>query len=579
VRACVSWQAWRTNAAVPAPRLDAEYYLAWARDIAHGDVLGRGGTVAGDPFLLNPLYAYVVAPLVGVFGESPAPVLAFQALLAAATAALAAAAAKRWSGPAAAWVAGISVAFSTSLTHLDGYVAVSGLAAFLVAGTCFACAPAEKDGERGHGPIAAGLWLGLSALARPVVLFAVPFVAWLHARRAERKARAAALVVAAFAACAALSFLRNVAVSGEPVVFTAANGQNLYLGNNAAARRMRAMFTDEFRFAPREMHEDAKFRVATELGHEPSRSEISSWYAGRAAEEFREHPGESLAWYGEKARWFLSPEEPASSADIDYDRTRTPLLGLAFARTWILAALAVAGAVVCRARRDLLLGPGAVVLAHAAACTLSFPLEHYRSPAVPAMAVLAGCGVAAALDELKSGRGRSAAALLATAALAAAAGACGPQPAYRRDQYYVNSGVEALHAGALDVAERDALAALALVPDSLAASAVMLDVGKLRGRFDDARPWARRISDAQPWNPLPKVELARLDLGEGHQTEALRAMDGLVAEFPWSGTLRARRGEFRCDAHDLAGAADDFRFALAHGAEPAPWALAKCGLR
>src|SRR6185436_499684 len=144
-------------------------------------------------------------------------------------------------------------------------------------------------------------------------LFAVPFVAWLFVWRGERKLRAVILVLAPLVVFAGLSFARNVAVSGERVVVTAANGQNLYLGNNPAARRMQAMFTDEFRFAPKEMHEDAKFRVGYELGREPSRAEISDWYAARAWGELRDHPAESLGWYAQKLRWFFSPEEPASS--------------------------------------------------------------------------------------------------------------------------------------------------------------------------------------------------------------------------------------------------------------------------
>lgn len=579
MRALVTWQAWHRNEILSSPRLDAEYYLAWAGDIAGGDVLGRRGTVGGEPYLLNPLYAYVIAPLVRVFGATPAPVLVLQTFLAAATAALAAAAARRWSGPAAAWIAGLAVAFSTALTHLDGYVSVSGLAAFLVAGTCFACAPAAEGDGRARRPLVAGVWLGLSALARPVALFALPFVAGLFARRDDRRVRAAALVLLPFATCAALSFARNVAVSGERVVFTAANGQNLYLGNNPEARRIRAMFTDEFRFAPREMHEDAKFRVAGEIGREPTRSEISDWYASLAVREIREQPAASLGWYGEKLRWFFSPEEPASSADLDYDRTLTPLLRLAFVPTWLLAAFAIAGAIVCRARRDLLLGPGAIVLAHVAASTLAFPLSHYRSPAIPAMAVLAACGVAAAIDGLKSGAGRVLAFVVVAAGAVAAAGAIGPQPAYRRDQLLVNAGVAELHRNRLDAAEGNARAALAIEPGSLGACAVMMDVGKGRGRFDEARPWAQRLVDAQPWNPLNRVELARLDLGAGRTAAALAEMDRLVARFPWSATLRARRGEFRCDAGDRVGAAEDLEFAMAHGVRPELWALEKCGLR
>src|SRR5205085_231811 len=170
------------------------------------------------------------------------------------------------------------------------------------------------------------------------------------------------------------------------------NGQNLYVGNAAAARRARQMFTDELRFTPREMHADAKYRVGFETGREPTRSEISSWFAARAWEDASREPLAALAWCGEKLRWFFSGTEPASSADFDYDRRFVPLLCAAVASTWIVLALAAAGVVVA-GRRDVLLGPGALTLGHAAACTLTFPLEHYRSPCVPAAAVLAGCAI------------------------------------------------------------------------------------------------------------------------------------------------------------------------------------------
>ena len=579
MRAVVTLQAWHANAAISQPRLDGEYYLAWARDIAAGDLLGRTGTIHGEPFLLNPLYAYVIAPLVALFGATPAPVLVLQALLAGATAALSAAAALRWSGPVAAWVAGLCVAFSSALTHLDGYVAVSGLAALLVAATCFACSPAEREGEPGHGPFACGLLLGLAALARPVVLFALPFVAWLSARRARRPSYAAGVVLAAFGACAAVSLARNAGVSGEQVVYTAANGQNVHLGNNPDARRMRAMFTDEFRFAPREMHEDAKFRVATELGREPTRSEVSDWYAARAWTEFREHTADSIAWYAQKARWFLSPQEPASTADFDYDRKAAPLLALAFVPTWLIAAFAVAGLVLCSSRADILLGPGAIVLAHAVACDLTFPLSHYRSPAIPAMAVLAGCGLAAVVAALRVGATREAGVAVVTAGVTAAVGAISPQPAYRQDQLLVNRAVEELHSGQPDAAERSAREALAIEPASLAAVAALMDAAKLRLRFDEAAVWAQKLVDAQPWNPLNRVELARVHLGQGRRADAMAEVNRLVAAFPWSPTLRERRGEFRCDEEDLLGAREDFAFAIERGVEPPAWALEKCGLR
>jgi tetratricopeptide (TPR) repeat protein len=571
---------WRTNLAVRSPTLDGYYFLNWAHDVANGDVLGRGGIVHGEPFLFNPLYAYVIAPLVGAFGISTAPMIVFQTLLAAATAALAAAAARRFAGTAAAWTAGLAVAFSTPLVHLDCYVAVSGLAALLVAGTCFACAPKDRDGERGHGPLAAGLWLGLSALARPVTVFALPFVAWIFVRREPRKVRAALFVLLPFAACAGLSLARNLAVSGEPVVFTAANGLNFHLGNNEAARRLRTMTTNEFMFDPVSMHQDAQFKVGFDLGRKPTRSEISAVYSKKALDEFLAHPGASLAWYAQKTRWFFSPEEPGSSADYDYDLLFTPMLRLAFAPTWLLAALAVAGALVRRDRRDLLLGPGTLVLSHVVACTLTFPLSHYRGPSVPAMAVLAGCAVAAAVEGLRAGSGRRLTVVVVAAATVAAFGSLDPQPQYPRHVLLTNGALVKRNNGDYDGAERDCLAALAMVPDFLGAKRLLIDVGRARHRPDLARPWAQQLLDEQPWNPEFMLALARCDLELGRRIEAVESTDRAVRTFDWSGDVHCDAGQFFLQAGEVPRATIEMKRAIELGtSQPPPdWAIQQCGL-
>lgn len=554
--------------------------MSWARDIAGGDLLGRGGEIHGEPFLLNPLYAYVIAPLVGA---TNVPILVFQTLLAGATAWLAASAATRLAGSkVAGWVAAVCVAFSTALTHLDGHVAVSGVAAFLVAGACWSCAPRERERERGHGPLAAGVWLGLSALARPIVLFALPLVMLLFVLReksAPLRTRAAALVAVPFLVCAGISYTRNVAVSGEHVVFTAANGQNLYIGNNVAARRYRQMTTDEFRFAPREMHADAKYRLGFELGREPTRSEISSWFAGRAWDEFSAAPLASLAWYGEKLRWFFSPKEPASSADLDYDRQFAPLIALAFMPTWLIASLAGAAVLVASGRRELLLGPGALVFAHVTACSLTFPLEHYRSPGIPAMAVLAGCAVAAAWTGIREGTGRPLVLTLVAAGTLAIAGRVPPQPAYLRHMLLTNQSIGAIERRDFAAAERDARAALALEPEAMGAVESLSYLFRVQNRQEDARPWAEELVRRRPWNPLYRISVAWIDAHEGRIEAALQSMDELVAAFPWSALVRGERGMIVCFAGDIEAASLDLRWALDHGYVPEQWALDRCGIR
>ena len=581
VRAAVGTQAFARGVA-SAPSLDGSYYLDWAGDIASGDLLGRAGTQHGEAFLFNPLYAYVLAPVVGAFGRSPAAVLALQTLLAGATAALAAAAARRLSGGsrAAAMVAGLGVALSSALVHLDGKIAVSGLAAFLVAGAVGAMSPGEEGAapRRGHGPLAAGVWIGLAALARPVVLPAAFAAMALHARRSARPLRAAALVALPVAVCAAFPFARNLAVSGEPVVFTAANGQNLHLGNNPAARRVRAMATDEFRFGPVSMHEDALYRVAFELGRRPTRSEISSWFAARALDDFAAAPAASLGWYATKLRWFAGPQELGSSDDLATDAAAVPLLRLAAVPTWLLVALSAAAVVVVGGRRDLLLGPGAMVASHALACTLVYPLSHYRSPAIPALAVMAGCaipGVVAAWRERLRGR---VAAAIASAVVVATLGALPPQAAVFAEARLADEAAAAVGRGDLPAADDLAARSLVANPDDLQALTVRLIVANAQQRFADAQKIAERLAALRPWDPDARLDVAWSRARLGHAGEGLRAADEVVALYPWSPRVRSGRGAMRVFAGDVPGGAEDLLFALSHGFRPPAWALERAGL-
>jgi 4-amino-4-deoxy-L-arabinose transferase-like glycosyltransferase len=572
VRLAVGLQAHARG--VTAPTLDGAYYLDWARDIAGGDVFGRAGTLHGEAFLFNPLYAYVIAPLVAVFGRSELPVVVLQALLAGGTAALATEAARRYAGRTAAWVAGLAVAFSAVLVHLDGKVAVSGLAAFLVAGVVWSTAPDEpheRTRRRGRGPVATGVWLGLSLLARPVLLAALPFAAWIHARRSSHPGRELALVLVPVALLSGVSLARNLAVAGDPVVFTAANGQNMHLGNNPSARRLRAMATDEFRFGPVSMHEDAKYRVAYELQREPSRAEISSWYSDRALGDFAAAPGASLAWYGTKLRWFAGPQELASSDEMAADREAVPLSALACVPTWLLVALA-AGSVVLASRRDeLLLGPGAVVAAHALACTLVYPLAHYRSPAVPALAVMTGVAVAQSVVALRGKRHTLLAIAVVVSAAVALAGAAPPQASVFPEARLADDAAASLARGDLAAADELAQRSLTASPDDPHAIAVRLVVATQQRRFEDARAHAVRLTELRPWDPDARLDVAWNDLRLGRADDARRAADAVVESYPWSAKVRATRAGIRAAAGDRDGARDDAEFARQRGVEVEAW--------
>ena len=212
------------------------------------------------------------------------------------------------------------------------------------------------------------------------------------------------------------------------VIYTAAGGINFHLGNNGAARAHRSMTSNHFRFTPTQMHDDALLYVEEAVGHRPTRDEISQFFIRMVIREVTDHPAESAVHYANKARWFFLPSEIPSSASLAIDRQFQPLLPLAFMPTWIIAALGAGGLWLLRRRMDLLLGPGGLVVAHVVVLTAVFPLSHYRSPAVPALAVLAGCGVSAACSAWVLGGRRSLIAPSASAVFCAAAGAAPPDP-------------------------------------------------------------------------------------------------------------------------------------------------------
>ena len=591
LRVCLVAAALRANPFVRTPVLDGAYYLRWAGDIAGGDVVGLHGVCAGEPWLLNPLYAYLLAVFAAVAHDPLRLILYAQALLGGATAGLAAASATRYFGRGAGWVAGLLTAFAAPLAELDAYVSVAELAAFLVAGACFACAPATPgDRPRAHGPLAAGLWLGIGALARPITPVALPLVAWGFARRAgASRLRTGAVVVAAFAACAVPSLARNWIVSGEPAVYTAAGGINAWLCNNPEARASRSM-NGPMRFDPVGMHVDAQAQVSAaigeQLGRAPTRGEISGWYWRRAWDESAAAPGAALLFLVNKARWMFSPVEVPSSASLAVDLQFTPRLALAFVPTCLVAWLALAGAWAHRRRTDVLLGPGALALAHWAVLTLVFPLSHYRAPAIPAFAVLAGGAFAAVAAAAPGARRRAALGVAAVSAAAAVGGLIPPQPDSLRSRDEQELAQYEFEAGRLDAAERHARASVDAVRESRGegfencdALRLLTQVLILRGDMAGARA---AIERALVWTPTePRSLLLHSYACEelGDYAAAERDARAVVEAHPELRGAHRRLGEVLSRFPERrAEARDALTQAMQMGAEPDAEALRRAGL-
>ena len=141
-----------------------------------------------------------------------------------------------------------------------------------------------------------------------------------------------------------------------------------------------------------------------------------------------------------------------------------------------------------------------------------------------------------------------------------------------------NQAMGARIAGDYETAERLSLASLALVPDFLGATRVLVDTYRASGRSDLALPWARKLVDGQPWNPEFCIALARAELETGRKLEAVERANEVVRRYDWSGPVHLDVGQFFLQAQDVPRAAQEFSRAMDLGTMPSPWALQQTGL-
>jgi Tfp pilus assembly protein PilF len=371
--------------------------------------------------------------------------------------------------------------------------------------------------------------------------------------------------------------VRNWYAAGEPILFTSASGINLEIGNNAESRRLRTMVSPYTNFEPRKMHQDARIYVMTLIGGNPTPSEVSSRFTRMAIDEFVREPVASVVFCAQKTRWFWSPAEVPSSASLANDLRFTPLLRLAFVPTWLVAAAALVGAIVHRRRRDVLCGPGALVLAHVVVLTLVFPISHYRSPAIPALAVLAGGAVQAALGAWSAGSRRTAMSIGASVAACAVVGALPPQPERGRHADAVLLALDSRDRGRMDEAVEYARESMRVFAEDLPGEPELATTWKLlgeiearRGRLDDALAAFDRAIAIQPldWRVWLMSSKAAQDAGNLVRAEAHARR--AAHDYPLLGLAFARLGEVLLNQGRRPEAAEAIRRALELGAPVDP---------
>jgi len=374
-----------------APRADSEAYLDVGLAVADGKGFERPGGMDGKPILADRMPGYpLVIAAAEASGQGPRALALIQSVLGVATMILAMAAAWRLAGLATAtpWRAGFWAGLvAAALLAFDPFqvwatglalpeVALGlALAATVAAGARFIEA-AEARGRAWPWAMATGAALALAAYldiawaGLAVVVGVAALIAKDRRRFLSGWALGAAVLIVALAPWA----VRNVVRLGAPVLVTSL-GERLYLGTGGAGGD--DVHWDVAALAPRPGEEQG----LDEVGRDGS-------YLESAGERIARKPWAWLGRMAARGAGIWSPEGLGGLA-------LPPMAG--YTSLVPMGLLALAGVWVLRRRRAMLVwllaAPAYMTVAYAALG--GGPMD--RLPVAPALAILGGVALAAAL--------------------------------------------------------------------------------------------------------------------------------------------------------------------------------------
>jgi 4-amino-4-deoxy-L-arabinose transferase-like glycosyltransferase len=289
-------QGWTANPFARTPLGDAEVYWTWAGEIANGTLQGE------TPFMSAPLYPYFLGFLRWL-GASLLGVYAVQALMHIATIALIADTGRRRFGATTGVLAGFLYLLLLDPTYYVGRTVNVTLQLLTIALLLWqGVRIVEQRTIRKQAFF--GFLLGLSVLANPSMLLAVPiFVAWIM-WGAERDLAGGLLILGLALAVISPATIHNHRACGEFIPVSAQAGVTFYHGNAPGA-------TGTYHPIPgvaqnrNQQNRDAYY-IAAEANEEESWRGTSRHFFGEGVRYLMENPGEAMALEARKFWWFVS---------------------------------------------------------------------------------------------------------------------------------------------------------------------------------------------------------------------------------------------------------------------------------
>lgn len=292
-------QGWTANPFARTPLGDAQVYWDWAGEIADGKLQGE------TPFLSAPLYPYFLG-LLRWLGASLLGVYAIQALMHVATIALIADTGRRRFGAVTGVLAGFLYLLLLDPTYYVGRTVNVTLQLLTIALLLWqGVRIVEQRTIRKQAFF--GFLLGLSVLANPSMLLAVPlFVAWIM-WGAERDLAGGLLILVLSLAVIAPATIHNHRASGEFIPISAQAGVTFYHGNAPGASGVYNPIPGVAKNRDQQ-NRDAYYQAADATG-EQSWKGTSRHFFSEGVRYLVENPGEAIVLETRKFWWFFSGRE------------------------------------------------------------------------------------------------------------------------------------------------------------------------------------------------------------------------------------------------------------------------------
>ncbi len=395
------------------PLMDEGYHIQLTDDILSGELLPK------SPFYRAPLYPYSLALLRLATDDNLFAVRVIQATLGSLLPVILFLFGMRMFRRKVALTAAIIAVFYPTFIYYDASLLITSLMTILSVLVVWQTLRAERRPTLGRF-VGLGLLIGLTALARPNVLFYLPALSlwfWFVIRQQFHNKLTNALVSYVFVVFSAIVVIAPVTVhnwvtSGEFIPISWQGGYNFYLGNNHQATGWSAT-APGIQSSWQGGYLDAINIAQTEAGRRLNEKEIDEYWWGRGWDEVRERPGATFTLFLKKLRFLVNGFEIPNNQSLYIVEPFSPIAEALFARTplfvpfGLVAPFALLGLffIMRRAREHLPLL--LFIASYSLSMVLFFVCTRYRQPLIPFAILLGAYGFYELLDMYKCKKWKS----------------------------------------------------------------------------------------------------------------------------------------------------------------------------